>query len=351
MSTCRHQSLIVSALLVFVLVLLTPFFLHAQEEITNLASTTNATSSEIVSLESSMPYALEPLLGDSVFGDFVVGPGKIELAINPGESKTVEITIANRTGTARVFEIHAEDIAGSSDPSRALVLLGDDRGPYSMKDYVKVESKRFELPHNQRARIPVTISIPSDAEAGGLYGSVLVSTVSTEARKAQEDGTAPQSAVVSRIGTSFFITIPGTVARDGNLADFSTVPQKHVYQNGPIPFGLLFENRGSTHLAPYGEIRIKNIFDEEVGFIELEPWFVLPNARRLREITWDRDVLFGRYTATAYINRSYDDVIDEMTYTFWVLPWKPLTLGFVVLFFILFVIRTFFKKFEFKRKV
>lgn len=351
MSTCRHQSLIVASLLVFVLILLLPFYLYAQEEVPQTASTTNATSSASVTTEASMPYALEPLLGDAIFGDFVVGPGKIELAINPGESKTVDITIANRTGSSRIFEIHAEDIAGSSDPSRALILLGDDRGPYSMKDYVQVASKRFELPHNQRARIPVTISIPPDAEPGGLYGSVLVSTVSTEARKAQEDGTAPQSAVVARIGTSFFITIPGTVAKDGNLTDFTTVPEKHVYQNGPIPFGLLFENRGSTHLAPYGEIRINNIFNEEVGFIELEPWFVLPDALRLREVSWERDVLFGRYTATAYINRSYDDVIDELTYTFWVLPWKPLLLGFLGLFFILFMIRTFFRKFEFKRKV
>jgi hypothetical protein len=327
-----------------------PVSCFAQEDIL-LSDDLQATTTEAdVPVQLPMPYETETLLGDGVFGDFVVGPGKVELSINPGESKTVEITVSNRTGKTRIFEIVSEDAKGSTDPSQAMVLLGDDRGPYSMKDYVSVQAPRFELPHNVRARIPVTISVPADAEPGGLYGSVLVSTVSSEAREGGIEGTAPQSAVVARIGALFFITIPGASLKEGNLKDFTTVPSRSLYQNGPIPFGILFENKGSVHLAPYGEIRIRNFFDEEVGFIEIDPWFVLPYALRLREVSWEREFLFGRYTATAYINRSYDDVIDEKVYTFWVLPWKPLVGGFVAIFGIIFMIRTFFKKFEFKRK-
>lgn len=322
---------------------------YAEESATS--TTQSATSTDVtINEQAPLPYQTETLLGDGVFGDFVVGPGKIEVTINPGETKTVEVTVSNRTGKSRFFEIVAEDAKGSTDPSQSVVLLGDDRGPYSMKDYVHVEAPRFELPHNTRARIPVTISIPADAEPGGLYGSLLVSTVSTEAREGDQNGTAPQSAVVARIGTLFFITIPGGVEKDGSLKDFSTVPPQSVYQSGPLSFGLLFENRGSIHLAPYGEIRIRNFFNEEVGFVELDPWFVLPQSERLREITWEREFLFGRYTATAYINRSYDDVIDEKTFTFWVLPWKPLVGGFVIIFLVIFSLRAFFKKFEFKRK-
>ena len=113
----------------------------------------------------------------------------------------------------------------------------------------------------------------------------------------------------------------------------------------------MFKNTGSIHLAPYGEIRIRNIFGEEVGYSELDPWFVLPNATRLREITWNREFLFGKYTATAYINRSYNDVVDEMSFTFWVLPWKPILFTFVVLFAFICLIRSLFTRFEFRRKV
>ena len=206
---------------------------RAEDVVATSTPSTNSTSTQTATL-LPLPYETETLLGDGVFGDFVVGPGKIELTINPGESKTVEITVSNRTGKPHIFELTSEDASGSTDPSQALVLLGDDRGPYSMKDYVSVQAPRFELPHNVRARIPVTISIPADAEPGGLYGSLLISTVTTDAKAGDGEGTASQSAIIARIGTLFFITIPGAVEKDGQLEDFTTVPPRSVYQNGPI---------------------------------------------------------------------------------------------------------------------
>jgi hypothetical protein len=95
---------------------------------------------------------------------------------------------------------------------------------------------------------------------------------------------------------------------------------------------------------------VTNIFGEEVGFVELDPWFVLPKSLRVREITWDREMLFGRYTVTARVNRGYEDIVDEMSVSFWVLPWKIVGGVFLVLFIIIFSIRAFFRTFEFKRK-
>lgn len=297
------------------------------------------------------PYAIEGVPGGSEnLGDFVVGPGKVELTMNPGESKTVNVLVTNRTGERRIFNLTTEDATGSTDPTMAVQLLGTERGPYTLKDYIKVPATTFELDHSMRATIPVTITIPPDAEPGGRYGSLLVDTVAVDAVPADDQGTVPQSAIVARIGTLFFITIPGSKEYDASLKEFATAPKQSVFQNGPITFGLLHENHGTMHIVPYGELRIRNIFGEEVGYGKIDPWFVLPKSNRLREVTWDRDYLFGRYTATVSINRGYDDIVDEMSYSFWVLPWKPLTAGFAVLFVLVFLMRTFFRTFEFKRK-
>ncbi len=313
---------------------------------TESAVTTPESTSSLIGL-----YPIEGIPGGgAVVGDFVVGPGKVDVTIAPGDSMTVDMTVTNRTGERHRFNITTEDARGSQDTTKTIELLGDDRGPYSMKDYVSVPYKTFELDHNQRARIPVTITVPPNAEPGGLYGSVLIDTVAVDAVAGDTAGAAPQSAIVARIGTLFFITIPGAVEKDGELKGISAIPEQMFYQGGPINFGITFENRGSIHLAPYGEMRIKNMFNEEVGYVQLDPWFVLPKSLRLREVSWDRDFLFGRYTATAYINRSYDDIVDEKTFVFWVLPWKPLAGIFAVLFFVIFLFRTFFRKFEFKRK-
>jgi hypothetical protein len=61
-------------------------------------------------------------------------------------------------------------------------------------------------------------------------------------------------------------------------------------------------------------------------------------------------MLFGRYTATAYINRGYDNIVDEVSVSFWVLPWKVIGGAFLIIFLTIFGIRTFLKRFEFKRR-
>ena len=113
------------------------------------------------------------------------------------------------------------------------------------------------------------------------------------------------------------MTVPGEVETGGETKALTQINEQLWYEKGPIKMNILFNNTGSIHLNPYGEIRIHNLFGEEVGFIELEPWFALPKSLRSREVTWDRELLFGRYTATAYVNRGYDDIVDEVSTTFW----------------------------------
>lgn len=286
-----------------------------------------------------------------VLGDFVVGPGKTELSILPGERKVVELLITNRTGEERVFSLVTEDAAGGKDPSQAVALLGAVRGPYTLKDYLLFPQETITLAHNERVRVPVTVEVPPDAEPGGRYGSVIVTTVTQSTAQGQVNGAAPRSAVVSRIGSLFFVTVPGDVVAEGALQDFATLPPQRFFTQGPITFQLLYENSGSIHLNPYGTITVKNMLGEEVGFVELDPWFVLPNSVRAREVVWDRAFLLGRYTATAQINRGYDDIIDTKVLTVWVLPWKVLLGGFALIFLVLMLVRFVIKNFEFRRKV
>ncbi len=289
-------------------------------------------------------------VGAGDYGDFVVGPGKVELPLNPGESRIVEMTVTNRLGEPRVFNIVTEDAAGSQDPSRAIVLLGDDRGPYTLKDYLHFPESSFILEAGERARIPVTISIPEDAAPGGRYGSVLVTTTSVPNDNRLSSEARPSSAIVTRIGTLFFITTPGEVEIEGQLEDFSTVPDKKFFTKGPISFAALYRNTGSIHLNPYGTISIKNMLGEEVGFVEMDPWYAMPQSLRYREAIWEREFLFGRYTATLEINRGYNDLVDTKTISFWVIPLKLIIPAVGGLVLVLLLLRYIVTRFEFKRK-
>ncbi len=330
-----------------------PLSATAEENENSLASTSEAvlasTTPETVTPEPEKPwYFVEQLSGDNLaLGDFVVGPGKIEIEVKPGETVVTEISLANRISDNRTFELSVEDIEGSTDASQSVRLLGEAKGPYTLKDYISFPKNTITLKLGERARIPVTITVPENASPGGLYGSVLISTVQVNDK---QPAGSTRSPVIARIGTLFFVTVPGEVTKSGETKELALKNNKLWYERGPIDFSVLYENTGSMHLNPYGELRITNLFGEEVGFVELDPWFSLPRSLRTREVKWDRELLFGRYEATVNVNRGYDDIVDTKSVVFWVLPWKIVASVFSIVFIVLFGFRLFFRNFEFKRR-
>jgi len=299
----------------------------------------------------SDPYKREKLPGNGeVYSDFVVGPGRFALELAPGESQTVEVIVSNRMGVPKRFSIETEDTAGTSDPSQSLVLLGEDTGPYTVKDYIQVPNREFDLDHSYRARIPVTVSLPQDASPGGHYGSMLISMVSDPNENNEEEEASTGSVIVSRIGILFFVSNPGDTTHSAELKDFSTIGGQTFFADGPIDFAITHENNADVHVTPYGEVRISNMLGDEVGFVKLDPWFVLPQSLRTREVSWERELLIGRYTAHLQVNRGYDDIIDDATVVFWVLPWKILLTVFSALFVFFLLIRFVSTRFEFKKK-
>lgn len=295
-------------------------------------------------------YKREKLPNDDVFNDFVVGPGKFELELAPGQSRTVELIISNRMGQRELFELSFEDAEGNSSGDAVVSLLGERTGPYTIKDYLSVPYSKFYLDQGERVRVPVTISIPADAEPGGRYGSVLTSITTNPNDDGEGSGTRSASAIVSRIGTLFFVTSPGDIDRQGQLSAFDTTSGKHFFFSGPVDFQMVFENTGSVHLTPSGLLSITNILGETVGEVELLPWFVLPQSVRTKPVSWNREFLLGRYEATLELNRGYDNIVDTQTVVFWVLPWKLMLSVFAGLFVFFLIIRFFTSRFEFKRK-
>jgi hypothetical protein len=310
---------------------------------TNTATTTESGLETV----SESWYTTDTISGQVDVGDFVVGPGRTELSMSPGETAISYLTITNRISEERIFRLEVADISGTSDGSAALRVIEGERGPYSILDYISFPENEITLSLGERARIPITVSLPGDAEPGGFYGTLLVSTIQVSNDTAEA---VPTSPIIARIGSHFFISVAGDQDISGESFNLSVLPTQWWYESGPMTLALAYENTGSVHVNPYGEISVTNLFGDEVGYIELEPWFVLPQSIRTREVVWSREFLFGRYTAKATINRGYDDILDEVQVTFWVLPWRLLALIFGGLFVTIFIIRFFFRTFEFKRK-
>jgi len=282
-----------------------------------------------------------------VEGDFVLGPGKIELFLDPGESITRDLKITNRTGRMLTINIDIEDFTG--DPNYSTQLLGDEQGPYSLRDYIKPEISEFNLSHGERASLPVTISIPEDASPGGLYGATIarVSPASEQEEKIA-DGATGNVGIVSRLATLFFVRVKGDINESGYLKSFTT--DKKFYKQGPVNFSIVYENTGSVHLNPYATIEIKNITGKKIDTVDVAPYFVMPGFIRNRSVDWHKKLAFGRYTAIASVNRGYNNLVDEAKITFWIIPLKVIIISLSVILLLAVLIWWFSSKFEVKRK-
>lgn len=301
---------------------------------------------------SALAYSVQDLPVVEDKGDFVLGPGKTELFMNPGEKLTKELMITNRLGKDMDFKIDIEDLGGTKSVDEPVKLLGSDKGPYSLKDYLRPEVTEFHLKHGQRIFFNVEVEIPEDAEPGGLYGAVLVSTNPSEIKGEGQETTVVGARVVTRLGTLFFVRVKGDVIEEGFLKYFRfSGTARKIYEKGPVAFEIIMENTGTTHISPYGTIELTNIFGKKIAEIEVDPFFVMPDSVRLREMKWSRPFLFGRYVASVGINRGYDDIIDEKSLTFWVIPWKIVLAGIAILGLLAYLVIWFGSKFELRRKI
>lgn len=275
--------------------------------------------------------------------DFVLEPAKVEVSLDPGSFQTEVLSILNRTNKELDFKVEIEDFVGSQNPNQTVVLMGEEKGPYSLKDYLVPEISAFTLKPGQRMILPVVLAIPKDVGPGGLYGSVLISSQS--AVQGQMGAT-----IVSRLGTLFFVNIRGETIPEGKLTSF----EKKESEDGQISFDLLFTNGGNIYLAPHGFIRIFDLFGTEVGEIEIEPFFAMPDSVRYRNIVWNNEGnLFGKYKAIVSLNRGYDDKVDEMAVVFWAVStkMKATTVGVIILLIliIIWLIKIFFLRLRKKK--
>lgn len=269
-------------------------------------------------------YSIQNIQGMDMRNDFIVGPPKAEVLLDPGQSTYRSITITNRHDQEMIFMLDIEDFTGSKNSDEMIELLGGEKGPYSLKDYLRPEVMEFKLQPGDRISLPVKISIPKDATPGGLYGAVIVTTEpADEATQANKDQTTGGLKIKSRIASLFFVRVSGEVKESGALKEFKT--NKKYFEKGPIVFSYSFENTGSIWLNTSGTIDILNLYGSQVDHLDLTPMTIMPGSIRSAVMQWNRDFMLGRYKATINLNRASGNDNFSKTVYFWVLPWKLVT--------------------------
>ncbi len=264
-------------------------------------------------------YEVESLPNTQVIGDIVIGPVKHEVVITPGAVETIEVTVLNRTGNPREFSLTFGDFEASQDTDQVLVFREKQSGELSLAEFLFVEQRSFVLAHGERAKIPVTIYVPTYINAGGMYATVNISSLPLEGSEQSERSSG--AAVIPQVSVLLFVTTGNDVVAKGRLLDFKAdLGSFSQVRFNPPQFRIVFENTGEKHINPYGILTITDHQGTVINSSVIDPWFVLPRSIRSRDVSLDTKLKAGRYLATLELNRGYDDVIDRQTVVFIVVP-------------------------------
>jgi hypothetical protein len=251
------------------------------------------------------------------------------------------------------FKIEVEDIVGSDNVSEQVKLLGNEKGPYSLKDFLIPEINEFTLNPGEKITIPISVNLPADSEPRGYYGALIVSAKGDPTDSGLDSEVKGVTQLVTRLGSIFLVRVEGDLNQQSSIKDFKIIgPEKFIYTKNPEGFEVAVKNSGNVHLVHYGEIKVKNVFGKEVVNLPVNAFFSLPDSTRYREIKWPETFAFGFYKAEIQVYQGFGDGTGFLndTISFVVLPWKILAVIAITTILIYLIIKFFKNNFKIERK-
>ncbi len=248
-------------------------------------------------------------------GRLALAPATVEVNVKPGDSATRDITLTNGTSDIQTLTFSVQDFEGSTDPSQAFVLKGDQDGKFSARHWIEPELTSINLNPGEQLTFRVNISVPAEARPGGRYAALIVSPAGQPPGQSQTTSSSNAGVL-----TLFLITVEGNVIKEGTLNP-PEVPA--LAMNGPIDIGLVFDNQGNVHLKPHGTVTVTNMLGQTSASINVPEWVVLPDSSRRETVSFGSGLLFGRYSVKATVQYG-DGATAVVTASFWAFSWELL---------------------------
>lgn len=259
-----------------------------------------------------------------------LSPLSFELTGNQGDVIENYLKVGNPDKDNVVtIKMVAEDIAPTGEQGHVIVEPADTQS-YSLASWVKCEPAEFTLQPGVQQTVKFTITVPSNAEPGGHYGTVVAGATAVAGPE------TTGATIVPRVGTLILLTVPGEAKENLSIKEFSV--GQDYFDQGPVSFTAKFENLGTVHLQPAAVITITDLWGRKIKEIPLTQKNVLPRGVRTFEATWNQKwLLGGKYVATLSGTYGRKNIpLTSEVITFWAFPWKvALGILLALIFFIL----------------
>lgn len=295
--------------------------------------------------------------------NLTLSPTFINLVANPGESVGSSIRITNNNNFTEHLQIEVRTFEPSQDGDSPVIRTLRDNENFG--DWVEFSEQKFTVTPNENKVIEVEISAPNDATLGYYYAFVIT-------RQNEDTESATASVAGGTAVLSLLEVRSDRVARELQIEDFK--PGKLFYEYLPAELKVTVKNTGNIHVIPVGDMFIDSLTNKEVSAFPVNSGRgnVLPQSTRTFTATFedgfavripktDKDgnpvrdregnieyttkfdfskmdrFRIGKYEATVILvyDNGERDVPIQATVSFWIIPWKIIGGGLIILILVL----------------
>lgn len=267
-----------------------------------------------------------------------ISPARAELTGDPGETVSDSFLLINEQNADQTFYTSVENFDSQGESGTPNFTAAKEGLPTWIQVTDKVTLKKGE-----RIKVPYSVLIPKDADAGGHFAAIFLSTVPPSA-------TEGQVSVGAKVGMLVLLKVTGSIKENGGLLTFTLKQENKVLTSLPIDFIYRFKNDGNDRVKPEGDIVIKNTFGMETAHMDANTAMgnVLPGSVRRYEVHYGEknapessapffeqvkfqkdNFAFGIYTANLSLKFGNSGNAHS-SLTYFMFPWQLATVVFVV---------------------
>jgi len=248
-------------------------------------------------------------------------PIKFDLNLDPGQVSNHQVVIDNKGNEPLTYYVTLADIETINENGDAVFSESALNNKYALASWIRATKTQVTIDPKSSEAFSFSIAVPKDAEPGGHFGAVFITTTPPE----KINGTG--SKIISRTGPVVLVRVSGEV--DESLTIESLKTDSTTYENGPVSLEARLRNSGSVHLTPAGDIVVRNMFGNEVSrqSFNTSALSVLPNSVRKFVGKFDPEFGFGKYTVELIASYGLKNDIVTASTSFWIIPWKALSVA------------------------
>lgn len=255
---------------------------QTKTEINSIYSTDeNDSSTELSYVVEKMNYQQEQERTD-------ISPGNHFLVLDPEKRGTTYYSVISYQSEPKSYWVTVENVEGSTQVGEGPHYIASSESAYGAKDWVKLPVNEITINPGEKITMEVAVTPPANSDAGDHYAAIIL----TE-KEPELDSSHGQVGIIGRAASTVYVTVTGKLHYEGEMLNFAfnqnffkSPPSllSNWAKKQPVSFSITYQNKGSVHLNPHGEILITNWIGQETGTIPVDSFIVMRNSIREQEI-------------------------------------------------------------------